>query len=361
MYQFRQNEVILLLGAGASKDAHIPHSTDMVRKVEALIENEWEQYRTLYNYIKSSVYYADGIRGRFEADVNYNIERIVNTLEELAKKEEHPLYPFVGAWNPTLLEVAGDNFGQLHAFRREIVKRLRNKWITLEYKEHADYYQGLLTFQSQYEYPLRVFSLNYDLCVESQCEEDFLERGFEGKFWDWKRFGLNERNIYLHKLHGSTDWVREKDKLTYKNDPAQIDHDQVEIIFGTTYKLQYVDPFLFFAYELRKWTLSEAKLIVSIGYGFGDDHINGILAQALNSNEDKMLLSVAPINHSKEKMAERIANKLDVNLPNQIKCCDSTAADFLSNKLSIEYLAEEIMPEPEKLFVEVLSTAEEEE
>jgi len=38
----------------------------------------------------------------------------------------------------------------------------------------------------------------------------------------------------------------------------------IAIILGAMYKLQYVDPFLFLAYEFRKWML-ESRLI-NIGW-----------------------------------------------------------------------------------------------
>jgi hypothetical protein len=45
---------------------------------------------------------ADGIRGKYHHTVTYNIERLVTALDELLRREEHSLYPFVGAWNPVL-------------------------------------------------------------------------------------------------------------------------------------------------------------------------------------------------------------------------------------------------------------------
>jgi len=356
MNPFKRDEIIVLLGAGASKDAGIPHSKEMVRKIENLVNDEWSEYQELYNYIRSSVYYADGIRGRFGVSVNYNIERIVNTLDELMKKEEHPLYPFIGSWNPKLLKVAGADFERLREFRHKIVERLREKWITLDYREDADYYKGLVAFQEQYQHPLRVFTLNYDLCVEEFCDPDSLERGFENRVWDWRLFELENKNIYLYKLHGSTDWVREEGQLTYKSSPPSIDHDQVEMIFGASYKLQYVDPFLFFAYELRKWTLSEAKLIISIGYGFGDEHINGILGQALNSSTDKILLSVAPMPKGKsEELAQEIENTLGVRHPGQVKCWNHNAEEFMLNYLDVRHLSQELFPVEAELFPEIIS------
>src|SRR5690606_5662821 len=95
-----------------------------------------------------------------------------------------------------------------------------------------------------------------------------VERGFTPeRTWDWRLFDEHPddpKPIFLYKLHGSTDWKRDKSVsggLTYSDSTSSITSDEVAIIFGTTFKLQYVDPFLFLAYEFRRWTLSEARLI----------------------------------------------------------------------------------------------------
>ena len=76
--------------------------------------------------------------------------------------------------------------------------------------------------------------------------------------------------------------------------------------------MQYVDPFLFLAYELRRWTLDSARLIISVGYGFNDDHINGILEQSLRQNPSRKLLAiVGPGSEEFEsKQSEHIAERL---------------------------------------------------
>jgi hypothetical protein len=187
MHPFKRDEIVILLGAGASVDAGIPHSQRMVEEVEKLLvdDNSWEKYKKLYDYIKSSIYYSDGIRGKFENIVNFNIERLVNTLEEVSKKGEHTLYPFVGSWNPTLLEVAGNDFEMLSHLRDQIVDILRKKWIVLQDHSKANYFQKLEEFQRDYQHPLRVFTLNYDLCVEKNCIKSEPVRGFnKQRFWD---------------------------------------------------------------------------------------------------------------------------------------------------------------------------------
>jgi hypothetical protein len=72
-----------------------------------------------------------------------------------------------------------------------------------------------------------------------------------------------DKNLYLYKLHGSIDWRREPEtgKLTYSDSSSTIKIEESSLIFGTAYKLQYVDPFLFLVYQLRRWSL-EARLIL---------------------------------------------------------------------------------------------------
>ena len=355
MNKFKRDEVIFLLGAGASFEAKIPTSCKMIEELEQLLKKEpnWAAYASLYNFVKSAINYADGIKGKFDYS-NFNIERLVNTLDEVRKSDEHPLFPFIGSWTPKLPEVTGNNFKKIEDFRAKIVEQLSRHWIQLEYEENAAYYSGLANFQKKYEFPLRIFSLNYDMCIEKACADAGVERGFgEGKIWDWRIFENEdqlEKNILLYKLHGSVDWVRnDAGMLTYKD--SNIPPDKLELIFGTTYKLQYIDPFLFFAYEFRKRTLSDAKLIICVGYGFADDHINGIISQSLKNSHRKLLV-VAPISVEKEKDENnRIATVLNISRENLVYW-NIGAKDFFEKKLTLDSLYS-IFPEEEAPFAEV--------
>lgn len=352
----KKDEIVFLLGAGASVDANIPASCGMIEKLENLLSSNeaWRSFAPLYHFIKSAVIYADGIKGKFD-NSNLNIERLVNTLDELLKSDEHPLFPFIGAWTPKLPEVTGNDFKKIRDFRKMIVEELSHQWVRLEYDEYASYFSGLSRFQKEYNYPLRVFTLNYDLCVEKACLDCGVERGFgDEKNWDWRIFDNEdqiERNILLYKLHGSIDWMlNERGVLTYKD--SNIQSDKLAIIFGTTYKLQYIDPFLFFAYEFRKWTLSESKIIVCVGYGFGDEHINGIIAQALNRDASRRLLVVRPC-QDKDEEVQFITKCLGVPAGNNIILQKSGAKEFFENQLSLEMFIE-IFPDDESPFDEII-------
>lgn len=292
---FLANDVIFLLGAGCSVEAGIPNTIEMIKDIEEKIQlkPEWGKYKNLYNLTKSSIFYSRGIRGVYSHSLN--IEEVVNILNELIKQDEILLFPFIGTWNPKLISAAGQNFEKIKKFRDMIVTQLK-AWIDLKSYDKAKYYESFFDFQEDIGFPLRIFSLNYDLCLEKSIRENaVIERGFNSKnhSWHWSRFDENpdEAGIFLYKLHGSIDW--EKDKK-HGNLLKEIDgnFNKPELMFGTNYKLQYIDPYLFYMYELRKWSL-ECNYIVVIGYGFNDEHINGILRQALENKDKRILFAVS--------------------------------------------------------------------
>lgn len=364
---FKKDDIIFLLGAGASVEAGIPHSATMVQDIQKAVMGEWKEFEELYNYVRSSVFFADGQRGKFDGEVSYNIERLVEAMEELCRRMEHPLYPFIGSWNPRLLQVAGSSFERVDRFRAQIVNRLRHEWIEIKNYESAGYYEGLLKFQQALNHPLRVFTLNYDLCLErvSQAFSSQLpERGFdEQRFWKWQLFEDTEdkkRNLFLYKLHGSIDWMYDNvnGRLTFSDSTSKIKPEESALIFGTSYKLQYVDPFLFLVYEFRRWSL-DAKLVVVVGYGFADEHINGILKQAIRHRSDNRLLSVAPIRSDNDEKKTQdqigwIASKLGLTDAehDRIHVLDSGAKDFFENTLNLEELSK-LFPKQESPFQEL--------
>ena len=259
-----------------------------------------------------------GLQGKFKDDVTYNIETLVNTLYELERNEEHPLYPFIAAWNSRLVSLADAEFVKVRQFRRLILRQLK-KWVSPDDISLAD----------------------YDLCIERlNNPNDFrVETGFAGvgpKFhWDWERFEDSKSGpilpeIYLYKLHGSINWKRDASKNLFCLEQTESIHpENMELIFGRDFKLEAADPFLFYAYEFRKYSL-ETKVIVSIGYGFGDGHINKILAQALKRDENTRLLVIAHCKTDEEakQKALVVSETLSVK-PEQVVADKGSAKEFL--------------------------------
>ena len=65
----------------------------------------------------------------------------------------------------------------------------------------------------------------------------------------------------------------------------------MEVIFGREFKLEAADPYLFFAYKFRDLSFL-TKVIVTLGYGFGDAHINKMLTQSLRTDPERRLLVI---------------------------------------------------------------------
>jgi len=334
---------MFLLGAGASADAGIPISAKMINEIEKLMKRDadWKRFTDLYHHVKSSIYYSSGLRGTFGDGVPYNIETMVNSLYELERNEEHPLYPFIASWNSRFSLLAGAGFENVKTFRLLILRVLKD-WMCPEDASLASYFQGFVRVQNDLNYPLRIFTLNYDTCVDGLDRERFrVESGFAGygtqNVWDFERFepgdasALQPPQIYLYKIHGSINWKRDAAKNLYRVEQVQrVESDNMEIIFGRDFKLEAADPYLFYAYEFRRYCLL-SKLIVSIGYSFGDAHINKMIGQALRADSERSLMVVTRCKKKDFQKKKSDISKLLGADKNQIVPQAGSAKEFLED------------------------------
>jgi hypothetical protein len=346
----RENSIIFLLGAGASVDAGIMHAKAMTEDIERKIKSEKEfmKFEDLYNYLKSSIIYQRGLEGNFK-DRDVNVEELLNVLSEIKLKDKNKLYPFIGSWNVHLQKVAGEDFEKATELD-ELIRKQLFKWINIRDYDKSDYFSGLSLLAHEIGAPIRVFTLNYDLCVEKALSKINvpLELGFnDTKTWEASKFDsspLTEPQIYLYKLHGSIDWVRDdtQEHVLRKCDSPQ---DNPELIFGTTAKLSSIDPYLFYVHEFRKYSLQEPlRFIVTIGYSFSDDYVNRLISQSIKRSEYVKLLTVFPTFCVNEEEAgaksvlerNRIATLLKVHV-DKIVLSDSLAKDFFKKNANLEY------------------------
>jgi hypothetical protein len=351
----KPDSILFLLGAGASREAGIPTSIMMIDNIEKLLEEnrEWSKYKELYYCIKSSIIHGFGIIGDYDKNL-LNIETLVNTMDELIKSIKHPIYPFVGSWIPRLTELTNNNFTKIEEFRRKIVAELY-RWMKFQQNEDILYNKGFLKFQDDYKYTVRIFSLNYDTCIEEACGEERINRGFDPEHkWDWRNFGNEEKSdfiINLYKLHGSRDWAKTLSGTVIEK-KGDISEGEEALIFGTTYKLQYLDPFLYLIYEFRQWTLDpKTEAIVCIGYSFGDEHINGIIKQSIIDDSKRKIVVVSPLGkEDNDQKCEKIMRKIGIKSKENILYVPSGAKDFLDKKLSVDFILNDVLPKEKDPF-----------
>jgi hypothetical protein len=178
--------------------------------------------------------------------------------------------------------------------------------------------------------------------------------------WSWERFEESEAgetllpNMYLYKLHGSINWKRdEQTKNLFSVEQIEsVQSDSMEIIFGRDFKLEAADPYLFFAYQFRRFVLL-TKLIVVVGYGFGDSHINKMLTQGIRSDAERRLIVVQRCAREScpEKEAE-IARKLELDeaKKGQVVVQPGSAKEFFEMSNLAQFLMSKVPTSPDVPF-----------
>ena len=347
------SDVIFLLGAGASRDAGLKTSDEMTLRLEEKLQGGWKDYARLYNVVKAGILYGGALKG--EPRTTVNIEELVNVLTELERCEDHPIYPFIASWNMVLKEEAGGDFLRIQEFRKMIIKALVEDWVKLEDARRAEYFGNFKTFQSSLGTNLKIFSLNYDVCVETGCERKSVFTGFvhendrAGEVWNeqaMKSDDLITAPIRLYKLHGSVDWRKEGEKLVSYDSPKQCeDAGSYQLIFGTANKMRSAGPYLFLLSAFRD-SAFDAKLIVTVGYSFQDGHINSILTHAFSKGDTKLLNVSWHANPDNQdavrKEKKKVASVLGID-EKFVDVCLTGAKAFMERELTKESLEARII------------------
>ena len=110
MKTMHSDDVIFLLGAGASREAGLLTSNQMTRDLEKKLceDCNWKPFYNLYGAVKSAIIHGHVLKNPCrELDRELNIEEFVNVLTELSRYNEHTIYPFIASWNMELVKYAG--------------------------------------------------------------------------------------------------------------------------------------------------------------------------------------------------------------------------------------------------------------
>ena len=342
--QFGKDKIIILLGAGASCDAGIKNSYQMITEIESSLKDSWKDYSELYNYIHSSHYHLERIKGTEAKNIYFNIESLVGLLDAIIRisTKEVDIYPFIGSWEKELLTVAGLRLEKAQEFKKLILEKMKNSWLSPEqFIANSSYYKKIK--ELGYNYPLKIFSLNYDMSVEKNLEssEILLERGFnEQRIWDYRLYEPSEEkeiNYFLYKLHGSLDWKRDSEnRLTYTDNISNVDPLKMEIIFGVQNKLQSYDPYLFYFYSFREACI-DAELIIVSGYGFLDKHINDNITSSIKLDPNKKLL-VNVFEKDLDKFKNDTITKLGIQEAN-LHLENKSAKEFFYDNFNLDYFS----------------------
>lgn len=295
-------KISLLVGAGLVYDATLPMSVDLAQRLKASIDDEGKELEhllDLYYFLNGGIRFKKGML-KTDPDNPVNIEEIANAAYRLLERTNSPLVPFISGWNSYLNEIEANKATILEEFIKLIYRKL-HKWLRLpEKSEKYAYLQCLSDFHNDQQI-LNIFSLNYDLVIESALRERDVE--FENGFSSegWKPDLLKDTSqIKLFKLHGSLDWVDDDQYgIVATEFPKHVNSEEIEgtedpcIIFGTESKLTGKEPFLSLLYHFSD-ELSTTDVLVVIGYSFQDSHLNEIIEQRMRQNTKMKVIVVSP-------------------------------------------------------------------
>ena len=235
---------------------------------------------------------------------------------------------------------------------------------------HREFIRRLVTARGIDLPRVRVFTTNYDLLLESALDELRFpySDGFVGTVSRWLQLETFDRDLYelqpgrrpqrvadmlyLYKLHGSINWTSDPSAelatTEIHQSPGVSDR---AVIFPTPQKdwdvlgYPYSDLLRAFSAHIMQ---PEAALIV-VGYGFGDDHVNRVMARAIKANTTLQLLVVAPAgvladekdkNGQRTFSASRLGSLAQIGSP-RITVVSGADATF-------ERFAIDLLPDPER-------------
>lgn len=315
-----KEEAVFLLGAGSTVDAGLPTAVQLTTLLEEALTEEHPELLSVLQYVRGAVQFGRGCRGEVPGR-SVNIEELLTACSFLADREESFVYPFVSGWHEKVEKLQKlparartDGMNSSFEFLADYCREGLQDWLTIKDTSRLKYLRSFSDFVKD-EFKLRIFTLNYDECLE-RALSDALGKingrwttGFDEKGWNPDLLESNDYEAYIYKLHGSLDWV-EDERLgvcSVKWPPAQDseeiadDYEQL-LVFGTDAKLQAVDPFLTLLYRFQR-ALRKARVLIVIGYSFGDDYINSMIFEALQ-RDTQMRCIVANLSSLEEILPE---------------------------------------------------------
>jgi hypothetical protein len=169
---------------------------------------------------------------------------------------------------------------------------------------YQSFYQKLMIRDRSLPRPW-IFTTNYDLFNERAMDRRGLpycngfsgvvERRFNPAMFRYslaeqldvsnRRWSTVDGFTYLCKLHGSVNWVEDDVSLFPVRELAEVPSGETGrvLIYPTPAKqsASFVSPYSDLFREFQSQIARDQSVLVTIGYGFGDQHVNNIIFQAL--------------------------------------------------------------------------------
>lgn len=315
------SRISILTGAGLCKDGGFPDSVELASQLKATLTTNSKRatssgldlsisrdramsYLAAYHLLDGGIRFQRGILDS-DPDVPINIEQIAMAADEVRSRFDSQLRPYISGWHDRIGQLEQASPDLFRSFLEFIYSQIEH-WLKLDAirLDKLRYIRNLVEVCHD-DYCVDIFTLNYDLCIETALKE-FADRSVVNGFtvdggWQPSQFDRLESSIRLYKLHGSLDWVEDEEygicSLAHPRHQLADDLEMMNLkpllIFGTTHKLSPREPFLTLAHTFSQSVLRTEVLVV-IGYSFGDDYVNQIIRQGVERNPKLRVIVVDP-------------------------------------------------------------------
>lgn len=255
-------QVGILIGAGVSKACGLPNVDDLTKEVRKIITDK--------NFI--DLLHEDD-----------NVEVILSKLHQLK-----------------YLLSNGKKFNGLSLKEVQEIEKSIKRIIYMNLSKTVDFTKlsSLVTWLNYInrEFEKEIFTLNYDLLLERAMEDLSLPyfTGFIGNvrpFFmsdsvdDYKGIYVKKSWTKLWKLHGSLNFMKTLEgKIIIENNIGEEYEHLLVYPSMDKYLSSRKAPFISYLDRFRKYMLENEKVLLILGYSFGDEHVNEIIINGLNDN-----------------------------------------------------------------------------
>lgn len=281
----RSENLVLLTGAGASIECGGPSMLGLWKIVseDTSITTDWGALSTSAGYAPET--------GK------ENLEELLSRLQTLTRAYE------INSGN-------GSDFGEtITKIEAKILEECKKVKIE-DGSSHIRFISRILKGRSTSSPRLKVFTLNYDTAFEQTGDKIkavvldgfLLSKNFKSVEFDLdivqrERSRIhNEENFYskvfhLYKMHGSVDWDSSGETIQKNGIPSN-----PALIYPNSSKFEksFEMPFFEMVSRLQSILRKENTTLFVVGYGFGDEHVNRIIREAIKNNLNLEIFIVKP-------------------------------------------------------------------
>lgn len=309
-------QIGLLIGAGVSKACGLSNIDDLTKEIRNVIKNK--QFIELL-------------------DENDNFETILSKIQQLKSLiSENKV-------------INGLSNQEVRTIEEIIKKTLFDKLsVTVDFENICNLVIWFNFINREYE--KEIFTLNYDLLFENALEKVTMPY-FMGFIGSVKPFFLSDsvddnKGMYvkrswvkLWKLHGSVNFKKNKEGKIYIENSTSEGYENLLVYPSMDkYLSSRKAPFISYLDRLRKFLLENEKILIVLGYSFGDDHINDVIINGLNNNtrlsiiilayDDDTFMKARKILGLYPNMSIYTKNKKYINKTESELKCEKNIGDF---------------------------------